>query len=135
MPPQHGYSIFISQINSTSSSSTTPSRQCSYHFSFLSKLCLSHNFQWNNFVTVSCLLWYSHCDSFLHSHHIFYTVDFPMSCHLYSLYDFPLMLVLQQHISLLQFAPSDHFITTISKISFDLLLTINFIIISWILIA
>ena len=36
--------IFISQINLTSSSSTAPSGQCSYHFSFLSRLCFSHNF-------------------------------------------------------------------------------------------
>ena len=60
--------IFISQINLTSSSSTTPSGKCSYHFSFLSRLCFSHNFQWNNFATVSCLLLYSRCASFLHSH-------------------------------------------------------------------
>ena len=58
--------IFISQINLTSSSSTTPSGQCSYHFSFLSRLCFSHNFQWTNFATVSCLLLYSRCASFLH---------------------------------------------------------------------
>ena len=48
--------IFISQINLTSPSSTTPSGQCSYHLSFLSRLCLLHNFQWTNFATVSCLL-------------------------------------------------------------------------------
>ena len=41
--------IFISQIYLTSSSSTTPEGQCSCHFSFLSSLCFSHNFQWNNF--------------------------------------------------------------------------------------
>ena len=38
--------IFISLINLISSSSTTPSEQCSYHFSFLSRLYFSHNFQW-----------------------------------------------------------------------------------------
>ena len=48
--------IFISQINLKSSSSTAPSGQCSYHFSFLSRLYFSHNFQWTNFATVSCLL-------------------------------------------------------------------------------
>ena len=50
--------IFISQINLTSSSSTAPSGQCSHYFSFLSRLCFSHNFQWTNFATVSCLLLY-----------------------------------------------------------------------------
>ena len=60
--------IFISQISLTSSSSTAPSGQCSYHFSFLSRLCFSHNFQWTNFATVSSLLLYSRYASFLHSH-------------------------------------------------------------------
>ena len=53
--------ILISQIDLTSSSSRAPSGPCSYHFSFLSKLCFLQNFQWTNFATVSCLLLYSHC--------------------------------------------------------------------------
>ena len=60
--------IFISQINLKSSFSTTPSGPCSYHFSFLSRLCFSHNFQWTNFATASCLLLCSRCASFFHSH-------------------------------------------------------------------
>ena len=96
--------IFISQINLTSLSSTTPSGQCSYHFSFLSRFIFSYNFQWTNFATVSCLLLYSRCASFLHSHiyaaqflpfhQTFCTVGFLMSCQFYSLYNLSLMLFL-----------------------------------------
>ena len=73
--------IFISQINLTSSSSTAPSGQCSYYFPFLSRLCFWHNFQWTNFATVSCLLLYSRCASFLHSHFICCTVS-PLTPHI-----------------------------------------------------
>ena len=120
--------MFISHINLTSSSSTAPSGQCSHNFSFLSKLCFLHNFQWTNFATASCLLLFSRCASllylaqFLPFHHTFYTMDFPMSCQFYSLYNLSLMLVLVQHISLLQFALWDHFAPTISKISLYLFL-------------
>ena len=49
--------IFISQINLTSSSSTAPSGQCSYHFSF--KVILLAQFPMDQFFsTVSCLLLY-----------------------------------------------------------------------------
>ena len=57
---------------------------------------------------------------FLAFHQTFYTMDFPMSCQFYSLYKLSLMLVLEQHISLFQFALLDHFAPTISKISFYL---------------
>ena len=70
--------IFISHINPTSWSSTTPSGQCSYHLSFLSRLCFSHNFQWTNFATVTCLLLYLRWASFLYSHIICCTVS-PLS--------------------------------------------------------
>ena len=60
--------ISISQINLTSSSSRTPSGQCLYHFSFLSRSFFSHNFQWTIFATGTCPLLYSHYASFLHSH-------------------------------------------------------------------
>ena len=70
--------MFISQVNLTSSSFTTPSGQCSYRFSFFSRLCFSQNFQWTNFPTVSCLLLYSRCAIFLHSDVICSTVS-PLS--------------------------------------------------------
>ena len=57
---------------------------------------------------------------FLPFHQTFYTMDFPMSCQFYSLYKLSLMLVLAQHISLFQFALLNHFVPTISKISFYL---------------
>ena len=111
--------IFISQINSTSSSSTTHSGQCSYHLSFLSRFCFSNNVQWTNFATVSCLLLYSryatfyihilYAAQFLPFHRTFYIMDFPMFCQFYSLYNLSLMLVLVQLTSLLQFALCDHF--------------------------
>ena len=108
------YWIFLSQINLISSPSTATSGQCSYHFSFLSRLCFSHNFQWTNFATVSCLLLYPRCASFCsHISYVaqflpfqltFYTMDFPMSCQFYSLYNLSLMLVIVQDILLIQFA-------------------------------
>ena len=73
--------VFISQINLTLSSFTAYSGKCSYHFSFLSRLCFLHNFQWTNFATASFILLYSRCASFLHSHIICCTVS-PFSLHI-----------------------------------------------------
>ena len=108
---------FISQINLTSSSSTTLSGPCSYHFSFLLfslffssctiangpifQLCHVFSHYHTALVFYIHIFYAAQCLPF---HHTFYTMDFPMSCQFYSLYNFSLMLVLVQHISLLQFA-------------------------------
>ena len=106
--------IFISQINLTSSASTAPSGQCSNHFSFLSRLFsrtisngpflqLCHVFSYTCVVLVFYIQ-ILYATQFLPFHHTFYTMHFPMSCQFHSLHALSLMLVLVQHISLLQFA-------------------------------
>ena len=106
--------IFISQIYLTSSSSTLlqgNARTTSLFFQgYASRtisngtiLQLCHVFSY----THAALVFYIHilyAAQFLPFHLTFYTIDFLVSCRFYYLYKLSLMLVLVQHISLLQFA-------------------------------
>ena len=59
----------------------TPSSTCSYHFSFLSSWCNSHNFQCIILATLSCRLLYSFRANFLHSLTRWHTLS-PFSPHI-----------------------------------------------------
>ena len=105
--------IFISQINITSSypqflqgnARSTSLFFQGYAFCTISNgpiLRLCHGFSYTH-VALIFYIHILHTAQFLPFHHTFYTKDFPMSCQFYSLYNWSLMLVLVQHISLLQF--------------------------------
>ena len=76
--------MFISQSSFTSPFSTTPSSTCSYHFSFLSSWCNSHNFQCIILATLSRRLLYSFWANLLHSLTRWHTL-LPFSQHILNL--------------------------------------------------